>query len=190
MDHLESANLRVVDSTVPGFRISEAVVDELASELTEKVSDLDPNNFVVVIQLLDNSVYECKLPNGDRVLPCMSTDRKYHAIGELSVIGKDTLRDHFLALQPIFRAVCGFKTPLPRYIWNRFCDDTTHLTNSEKPSFASDMGRELKELTISLRNMVFMPKLEGVMILNSVETLGLVPGENGEALDIDRALAL
>jgi hypothetical protein len=36
MDHLESANLRVIDSTVPGFKITEAAVDELATKLAEK----------------------------------------------------------------------------------------------------------------------------------------------------------
>jgi hypothetical protein len=43
MDHLESANLRVVDSTVPSFRITEAAVEELAADLAEKVSNLDPS---------------------------------------------------------------------------------------------------------------------------------------------------
>ncbi len=53
-----------------------------------------------------------------------------------------------------------------RYILNRYCEDVTHLTNSENQGFASDMGRGLKELTVSLRNMIFMPKLKGVTILN------------------------
>jgi hypothetical protein len=104
------------------------------------------------------------------VLPRKGNDKKYQAIGELSVIGKDTLRDHFFALQPFFRAVRGFKTlvmtPLLRYIWNRCCEDVTHLANSKKQGFASDMGRRLKEVTVSLCNMIFMCKLKGVMILN------------------------
>ncbi len=74
------------------------------------MSDLDPAYFVVVIQLLDNSSYEQRLSNGDRVLPHKGNDKKYHAFDKLSVISKDTLRDHFLALQPIFRVVHGLKT--------------------------------------------------------------------------------
>jgi hypothetical protein len=35
MDHLESANLQVIDSAVPGFKITEAAVDELAAKLAE-----------------------------------------------------------------------------------------------------------------------------------------------------------
>ncbi len=123
IDPLESTNLRVVDSTTPGFRVTDQSVAEMAAELAEKVSDLDPNDNVIVIQLLDNSSYECKTLNGDRILPKRGRDGKFHAVGELGVIRKDTLREHFMAMQPIFRAVKGFKvlvlTPLPRYLWNR-----------------------------------------------------------------------
>jgi hypothetical protein len=64
IDQLESANLRVVDSTVPGFRITEKSVMEMAADLAEKIQDLDPSNTVVSIQLLDNSCFECKTPEG------------------------------------------------------------------------------------------------------------------------------
>jgi hypothetical protein len=194
IDPLESTNLRVVDSTTPGFRVTEQSVADMAAELAEKVSDLDPNDNVVVIQLLDNSSYECKTPSGDRILPKRGRDGKYHAVGELGVIGKDTLRDHFMALQPVFRAVKGFKvlvlTPLPRYLWNRCCDDASHITNSERESFASDMGKSLKDLTINLRNMIFMRKLRGVSVLNTVEALGIVPNGNESDLGLDRIIAI
>jgi hypothetical protein len=62
-----------------------------------------------IVLELGNSSYECRLPNGDRVLSRKGNDKKYHAIGELSVIGKDTLRDHFLALQPFSGLSAGSK---------------------------------------------------------------------------------
>lgn len=115
-------------------------------------------------------------------------------MGELVVTGKDSLRDLFLALQPIFKIVKGFKviilTPLSRYLWNRCCSDPTHITNSERDGNASDMGRCLHELTVNLRNMVFTRKLKGVSIFNTVEALGIVPGNGKECLELDRVLAL
>jgi hypothetical protein len=51
-------------------------------------------------------------------------------------------------------------TPLSLYFWNRCCADLTHTTNSERPSFASEMGQGLWELIITLRNTVFMTKLK------------------------------
>ncbi len=52
IDPLESANLRVVESTVPGFRITEQSVADISTDLAEKVSDLDPSKNVVLVQLL------------------------------------------------------------------------------------------------------------------------------------------
>jgi hypothetical protein len=193
IDPLESTNLRVVDSTIPGFRVTDQSVAEMATELAEKVLDLDPNDNVIVIQLLDNSSNECKTTNGDRVLPKRGRDGKFHAVGELGVIGKDTLREHFMAMQPIFRAIKGFKlvlTPLPRYLWNRCCDDPTHITNSERENFASDMGRSLRDLTVNLRNMIFMRKLRGVSVLNTIEALGIVTNGNDAELGLDRIIAI
>jgi hypothetical protein len=76
IDHMESANLRVVDSTMPGFRITEQSIAELSADLAERVSDLDPDNTMVVIQLLDNSVFECLTEQGDRILPKRGKDGK------------------------------------------------------------------------------------------------------------------
>jgi hypothetical protein len=119
IDHMESANLRVVDSTMPGFRVTEQSISEISVDLAERVSDLDPENTVVMIQLLDNSVFECHTDQGDRILPKRGKDGKFHAPGELRVIGKDSLRDLFMLLQPVFKAIKGFKgiilSPLPRY---------------------------------------------------------------------------
>ncbi len=76
IDHLESANLWVVDSMVPGFRVMEQSVSEISADLAEKVSDLDSMKNVVLVQL----------------------DGKYHVEGELCVIGKETLSKHFPTL--------------------------------------------------------------------------------------------
>ncbi len=43
--------------------------------------------------------------------------------------------------------------------------------NSEKSSFVGDMGRGLRDLPISLRNMIFVRKLKGVIVLNSTGSL-------------------
>jgi hypothetical protein len=94
----------------------------------------------------------------------------------------------------IFRAIKGFKvlvlTPLPRYLWNRCCDDPTHITNSERENFASDMGRSLRDLTVNLRNMIFMRKLRGVSVLNTIEALGIVTNGNDAELGLDRIIAI
>ncbi len=60
------------------------------------------------------------------------------------------------------RVECIVLTPLPIYLCNRGCNDPTHITNSERESFAGDMGRGLRELTVNIRNMIFTRKLKDV----------------------------
>jgi hypothetical protein len=40
------------------------------------------------------------------------------------------------------------------------------------------MGRALRELTVSLRSMIFMRKLKGVSVFNPIEALGIIPGSD------------
>jgi hypothetical protein len=51
-------------------------------------------------------------------------------------------------------------------------------------------GRRLQKLPVNLRNMIFMRKITGVSVLNTVEVPGVVPGDGGGAMEIDRVLAL
>jgi hypothetical protein len=90
----------VVDYTVPGFQIMVAAVTEMSTNLVEKESDSDLSSS---LQQLNNSCYECKLPNGDRVLPHMGNDGNFNAIVELGVIRKDTLHNRFLQLTAYFQ---------------------------------------------------------------------------------------
>jgi lysophospholipase L1-like esterase len=189
IDPLESTHLTVVDSTVSGFRITESSVSAMAADIEEKLRELDPANTVVLVQLLDNSIYQCKLANGDRTLPKRGRDGNYHAEGELSVVNRDTLRELFSSLQPVFKAAknfpCILLSPLPRYLWNRCCADRTHITNSEEPGYAASMGTALRELNKNLRNMIFMRKMKGVTVLNSLEALGLIPSADADTLSDD-----
>ncbi len=99
-----------------------------------------------------------------------------------------------MMLQHVFRTIKGFKgiilSSLPRYLWHRCCKNPTHITNSELPTFASDMGRGLKVLTVNLRNMIFMRKLRRLSVMNTVESLGLVPDADGHTMDIERVLVI
>jgi hypothetical protein len=52
------------------------------------------------------------------------------------------------------------------------------------------MGQGLRELTVNLRNMIFMQRIKGVSVLNAIEALGIVPGNGGEAMKIDQILVL
>jgi hypothetical protein len=56
IDPLESAHLKVVDSTVVGFHIMDNSVAAMAADIEEKLAKLDLKNSVVLVQLLDKSI--------------------------------------------------------------------------------------------------------------------------------------
>jgi hypothetical protein len=41
------------------------------------------------------------------------------------------------------------------------CYDASQIVNSENPTYEADTGKALKDLTMNLRNMIFMQKLKG-----------------------------
>jgi hypothetical protein len=55
IDHLESARLMVVQSTILGFPITESPVANMAADVEEKMNNLDPSKSIIVVKLLDNS---------------------------------------------------------------------------------------------------------------------------------------
>ncbi len=106
------------------------------------------------------------------------------------MVNRDTLRELFSSLQPVFKVAKNFQcillSPLPRYLWNRCCEDPAHIINSEEPGYAASMGTALRELNRSLRNMIFMRKIKGVTMLNSLEALGLIPSADADTLSDDK----
>jgi hypothetical protein len=65
---LTDTYLKVVDVSVPGFRISENSVELMTEELTAAIADLDDSRTVVLIQPFDNSIfYSCKA-HGEKIL--------------------------------------------------------------------------------------------------------------------------
>ncbi len=121
--------------------------------MAERMSDQEPANTVVVIQLLDNITFECHLENCDKTLPNRGDDGKFHVEGERKVFGKNSLRDLFMKMQPIFKAIKGFRgivlSPLPRCLLSRCCSIPVHITNSKRSTYAGDMGTGLRELTVN-----------------------------------------
>jgi hypothetical protein len=70
IDNFKSATCIIWDSKGAGLRITESAVTAKADNLEEKMADLNPASIFVLVQLFDNSIYECELLNEGRVLVC------------------------------------------------------------------------------------------------------------------------
>jgi hypothetical protein len=69
LDSVQDESVRILDSTVPGFRLTEPATAEMAADIAEVCAELPDNNTVVVCQLFDNSIYYGAREEGERLLP-------------------------------------------------------------------------------------------------------------------------
>jgi hypothetical protein len=114
----------------PGWTIR-ANVDTMAANISRKIAEEDPS--VVVLHLMDNSVYYAKKDDGSRQLPRQDPCGIYHVEGELRVCAGEVQENHFRALRPIFdvigRRKCIWVAPIPRYVVAGCCDNPAHVSN-------------------------------------------------------------
>jgi hypothetical protein len=54
LDSVQDESVRILDSTVPGFRLTERATAEMAADIAEVCAKLPDNNTFVVCQLFDN----------------------------------------------------------------------------------------------------------------------------------------
>ncbi len=66
LDQISDPNIKLLDCTVPGFRITERSVAEMAKDIKEVASELPAKGTVIVMQLFDNSIY-CTTDPGRKV---------------------------------------------------------------------------------------------------------------------------
>jgi hypothetical protein len=108
------------------WRINRTSVASMANAIRKQIEDEDPG--IIILELLDNSVFYCKQEDGSRVIPKKGADDIYHIEGELLVCSRDVQAEQFNLLRPIFEAAESrrvvWTVPTPRYIMGSCCDDS------------------------------------------------------------------
>jgi hypothetical protein len=66
----------------PGYRVTEAAIEQSVKALTEELSKSDKRT-VVIFHIFDNSVFFCAKEDGSRTLPVRGKDGIYHVPGKL-----------------------------------------------------------------------------------------------------------
>jgi hypothetical protein len=184
LDQISDPNIKLLDCTVPGFRITERSIAEMAKDIKEVASELSAKGTVIVMQLFDNSIYYGSREEGEMLLPKKGTDRAYHVEGALKIVKKSTFRDLFsLALLVIKEAgdITVFLTvPLPRYLLEKCCTDPSHISNKYEADYESSMRAALADIADWMKSMCEMRRFKNVVIYNPMEPLGLLDDEADE----------
>jgi len=190
LDQFEREGVTIFDATVPGFRLNPDTATEMAEEVKNLVTGLNPENTAVIIQVLDNSTFYCGTEYGEMTLPKRGADRRYHIVGELRFLKKASFRELFAYLLLIIKAAGKAQViiwiPLPRWLHAACCMDPAHLTNRGNTDFIENMHEALRDLKSWLEDMIDLRKLTNVTLYNPCDALSMT----GPDMDVDRALEL
>ena len=164
-----------MDLSVGGWKISDKSVDELASDIENSLEDEDPANTTVILHLFDNSIYRGRV-DGNFTEP-EKTNGKFHLRGELTIVDGAAIKTLFETVMPIIRAARGASLlligPLPRYVVDKCCNSTTHITNFDQEDNISNIRDMVKEVGKQLRNLCHTKRVKDVKILNPAVLMGI-----------------
>jgi hypothetical protein len=139
------------------WMVNRSNVEKLTSVMRKQIEQQDPE--VVVMELLDNSVFFGKQDDGSRILPRKGTDDIYHIEGEIQVCSREVQSEQFNMLKPLFDAAEGRKViwmaPTPRFVTGSCCDSEQHITNRSDQYLREDMSIQLEALKRHMRDHAF-----------------------------------
>jgi hypothetical protein len=140
-----------------GWRIDRASCEALASTISTSLNEEDPE--VVILQLLDSSIFYTKRSDGSRVLPKKMQDGWFHVEGELVVASADTQFDHYNTLKPVLDKIgnrpCILVSPMPRFITEGCCQDFRHVANRLDRGYKQSMERQLEGVAKKFKNLFY-----------------------------------
>jgi hypothetical protein len=138
----------------------------MAANINRKIAEEDPA--VVVLYLMDNSVFFVRQEDGSRHLPVQTEDGNFHAVGELRVCSGDVQEEQFRTLKPIFDVIgerkCLWVAPIPRYVTRGCCEDRTHVSNRTDRYYLEDMRLQLDGLRRHMKEFAYSSGMRNVKI--------------------------
>jgi hypothetical protein len=181
---LDTDKFEVIDLCKPGFRISEANVKELANKLESELSESELDSCTIIVQLLDNSVYQVGGPGGVRYLPEADLYGRYHITGSLQIADKAAVKDMVGILSPAIKAMGRakkiFLTPLARYWLKPCCNDPDHHTNYSSLNYLPALGSNIFRLRDHIRDALYTRRTSNFRVLCPNRMLGLGPALEDE----------
>jgi hypothetical protein len=181
---LDTDKFEVIDLCKAGFRVSEANVKALVAKLESELLVSDMDNLTILVQLLDNSVYQVGGPGGVRYLPEADQYGHYHITGTLQIADKAAVKDMVGILSPVIRAMGHarkiFLTPLARYWLKPCCSNPDHHTNYSSLHYLPALGSNIFRLRDHIRDALYTRRTSNFRVLCPNRMLGLGPALEDE----------
>jgi hypothetical protein len=165
---------------LPNWRIGRGCAEDLLRLIKEAYKSGEPEN--VVIQILDNSCYYARAPDGSIQLAKKGEDGVFHMEGEVQVLSREIQYEHFEAIKPLVdifeKKKVFFITPLPRYVVAGCCSNEDHCVNRREPGYKNRIQQGLEDIRRNLKDFLFHKGKRNVKVLDpNLEIRGLSEGE-------------
>jgi hypothetical protein len=170
----------VADLSEPGWRATEFNVEKavksLQACLAERTSSEEGAD-VIILHLLDNSIYFAQDSSG-RSLPRRDfDDRKYHMVGSLEVATREEFKEVFNMCVPILRAGGESQKiilmPIARYITGKCCRKMIHMTNYNNSDYARNISKSLDDIRDWSKALAFTKRIRNFKVICPMELLQL-----------------
>jgi hypothetical protein len=152
---------------LPNLRLIRGAGEMVAEKLREEVGRKKPE--AIVLQFLDNSVFEALTVEGTRIPP-RKCEGRHHLDGDIAVAEKATTVTILRGCRPIFNATAGIKTvmigAMPRYVTTGCCNDPEHMANRVAPGFLSNMKRDLAALNRTVKDFLHNDGYENIRAMD------------------------
>jgi hypothetical protein len=160
--------LKVVDLSVPGWRITEANISALSQQISEIVSKENDAAPVVIFQLFDNNFYYGTDADGNKKPP-FKLDGKWHIEGSLQCADRSEVKQLFGSVAGLLRAAGESEklivSPLVRYCARPCCLDPGHVTNMGSPDYAKLLSEQLSAVNDWLKDMAFFKRIRNFKVI-------------------------
>ncbi len=149
-------------------------------------------NIIFVFVVIDNLAYFGQRDDNSLLASFMDKRGKFHVEGKLVVATKTMLHHHLKELAKTM-VYCGshqkyLMGPYPRYLLDRCCDNTKHITNLDDDDYISYLVGSCRDTTRDVRELCFTNGVRKVRILNP---LIMMIGDEESVDELDReALAM
>jgi uncharacterized membrane protein YgcG len=138
------------------LRVIRSAGEHIRSKIKEVLAKKQPT--AIVLQILDNTVFEVITEEGER-LPPQRVDGRTHFAGDIAVADKAVLRKLLKLCSPALDATDSIKTafigPLPRYVTGACCSEGSHMVNRKEPDFFQKMKQDLAALNKEIKEFLF-----------------------------------
>jgi len=178
---------QVIDLSEKGMRISAekvATLEQRIGEPGEEDSAIE-EDMVIILWVLDNSLYFVEDEDGARYLPKRGEDGKYHIEGQLKLAtGKQAVKtmEKFL---PVLRRLKKNRkvilVPSPRHICQACCQDKGHCTNRREEGFLHGILGGLKEIRRAIKDACHEWRVTNYKVVNCCSLLELHEDSSYEA---------